>query len=127
MRAETAMPSELQQVATDLKRRVLSVYEGAVTLSGRGEAVGEAAALAAALREGHRLPLCMQGDRCQVDAKKYAAEAEGEVGEVKKLIGEEIGAGFFNIDVDTSTLVDLEQPGLDRQQRLNYERAAEIT
>src|SRR5262249_43300677 len=46
---------------------------------------------------------------------------------VKKLIAEEIGAGFFNIDVDTSTLVDLSQPNLDSQQRLNYERAAEIT
>jgi hypothetical protein len=46
---------------------------------------------------------------------------------VKKLIGEEVGAGFFNIDVDTSTLVDLEQPSLDLQQKTNYERAAEIT
>ena len=46
---------------------------------------------------------------------------------MKKLIAEEVGAGFYNIDVDTSTLVDLSQPTLDEQQRLNYERAAEIT
>jgi fructose/tagatose bisphosphate aldolase len=46
---------------------------------------------------------------------------------VKKLVAEEIGAGFCNIDVDTSTLVDLEQPTLADQQRANYERAAEIT
>jgi fructose-bisphosphate aldolase, class II len=83
--------------------------------------------IAAALREGYRLPLFIQGDHCQVNAKKYAADPEGEVGEVKKLIAEEVGAGFFNIDVDTSTLVDLEQPDLDLQQRTNYERAAEIT
>jgi fructose-bisphosphate aldolase, class II len=63
--------------------------------------------IAAALREGYSLPLFIQGDHCQVNAKKYATDPEGEVGEVKKLIGEEIGAGFFNIDVDTSTLVDL--------------------
>ena len=44
-----------------------------------------------------------------------------------KLIAEEIGAGFYNIDVDTSTLVDLSQPTLDEQQRANFERAAEIT
>jgi fructose-bisphosphate aldolase class II len=49
------------------------------------------------------------------------------VGEVKKLIAEEVGAGFYNIDVDTSTLVDLSHPTLEEQQRLNYERAAEIT
>ncbi|HEU5218146.1 MAG TPA: class II fructose-bisphosphate aldolase, partial [Gemmatimonadales bacterium] len=83
--------------------------------------------IGAALREGYTHPLFIQGDHCQVNAKKYATDAEGEVGEVKKLIGEEVGAGFFNIDVDTSTLVDLEQPNLDLQQRTNYERAAEIT
>ena len=69
--------------------------------------------IGAALREGYVLPLFIQGDHCQVNAKKYQADPEGEVGEVKKLIGEEIGAGFFNIDIDTSTLVDLEQPTLD--------------
>ncbi len=83
--------------------------------------------IGAALREGYTLPLFIQGDHCQVNAKKYAVDPEGEVGEVKKLIGEEVGAGFFNIDVDTSTLVDLEQPSLDLQQQTNYERAAEIT
>jgi fructose-bisphosphate aldolase, class II len=83
--------------------------------------------IGAALREGYTLPLFIQGDHCQVSAKKYEAEPEAEVGEVKKLIQEEIGAGFYNIDVDTSTLVDLSQPTLDEQQRANYERCAEIT
>ncbi|MGE5230645.1 MAG: class II fructose-bisphosphate aldolase [Deltaproteobacteria bacterium] len=83
--------------------------------------------LAAALREGHTLPLFIQGDHCQVNQKKYQADPAGEVGEVKKLIAEEVGAGFYNIDVDTSTLVDLSQTTLAEQQRLNYERAAEIT
>src|SRR5215210_4647736 len=83
--------------------------------------------IAAALREGYVLPLFIQGDHCQVNQKKYQADPEGEVGEVKKLIAEEIGAGFYNIDVDTSTLVDLSFPTLAEQQRLNYERAAEIT
>ena len=83
--------------------------------------------IAAALREGYALPLFIQGDHCQVNHKKYQADPEGEVGEVKKLIAEEVGAGFYNIDVDTSTLVDLSQASLAEQQRLNYERAAEIT
>ena len=83
--------------------------------------------LAAALREGFRGPLMVQGDHCQINAKKYAADPEGEVAAVKALIKEEIAAGFYNIDVDTSTLVDLSKPNLDEQQRTNYERAAEIT
>src|SRR6185503_16456606 len=83
--------------------------------------------IGAALREGYTLPLFIQGDHCQVNHKKYQADAEGEVGEVKKLIAEEIGAGFYNIDVDTSTLVDLAQATLEEQQRANFERAAEIT
>jgi fructose/tagatose bisphosphate aldolase len=83
--------------------------------------------IAAALREGYTLPLFIQGDHCQVNHKKYQADPEGEVGEVKKLIAEELGAGFYNIDVDTSTLVDLSRPTLSEQQRINYERAADIT
>ena len=82
---------------------------------------------AAALREGYDLPLFIQGDHCQVNAKKYQADPAAEVGEVKKLIGEEVAAGFYNIDVDTSTLVDLSHPTLEAQQRLNFEHAAEIT
>ncbi len=83
--------------------------------------------IGAALREGFHQPLFIQGDHCQVNAKKYQADPEAEVGEVMKLIGEEIASGFFNIDVDTSTLVDLSFATLDEQQRANYERAAEIT
>ena len=80
----------------------------------------------AALREGFRGPLFVQGDHCQANAKKYAADPQGEIDAVKGLITEEIAAGFYNVDVDTSTLVDLSKPNLDLQQQTNYERAAEI-
>jgi fructose/tagatose bisphosphate aldolase len=83
--------------------------------------------IGAALREGYTLPLFIQGDHCQVNHKKYQVEPGAEIGEVKKLIAEEVGAGFYNIDVDTSTLVDLSHASLEEQQRLNYEHAAEIT
>ncbi len=81
----------------------------------------------AALREGHSAPLFIQGDHCQVNLKKYLASDGNEVGEVKTLVAEEIAAGFYNIDIDTSTLVDLTQDTLEAQQRHNYERCAEIT
>jgi len=83
--------------------------------------------LAAALREGFRGPVFIQGDHFQVNAKKFAVDPVTEVAAVKQLIAEAVEAGFYNIDVDTSTLVDLSQPDLDAQQRVNYEQAVELT
>ena len=106
---------------------ILEIARSEIAYTEQRPAEYVAVMIAAALREGYSLPLFIQGDHCQVNHKKYQADPEGEVGEVKKLIAEEVGAGFYNIDVDTSTLVDLSQPSLSEQQRLNYERAAEIT
>jgi fructose/tagatose bisphosphate aldolase len=83
-------------------------------------------AIAAALREGYHAPIFIQGDHFQVNAKKWAVDPTLEVNNVKQLAVEAIHAGFYNIDVDTSTLVDLKQPSLDEQQRPNYETAVEI-
>ncbi|MEX0908594.1 MAG: class II fructose-bisphosphate aldolase [Gemmatimonadaceae bacterium] len=83
--------------------------------------------LAAALREGFRGPVFIQGDHFQVNAKKFAVDPVTEVAAVKQLIAEAVDAGFYNIDVDTSTLVDLSKPDLDAQQRVNYEQAVELT
>src|SRR5438094_991901 len=83
--------------------------------------------LAAALREGFCGPVFIQGDHFQVSAKKFAVDPTTEVDAVKQLAREAVAAGFYNIDIDTSTLVDLSKPTLDEQQRTNYERAAELT
>ena len=85
-----------------------------------------AVVLAAAVREGFRGPVFIQGDHFQVNAKKYAADPTPEVDAVKALAREAIAAGFFNIDIDTSTLVDISKPTLDEQQRLNCEVGADI-
>jgi fructose/tagatose bisphosphate aldolase len=84
--------------------------------------------LASALREGWRGPVFLQGDHCQVSAKKYAGpDRDKELEALRALIDEEIRAGFYNIDIDTSTLVDLDKPTLQEQQRVNFELAAELT
>jgi len=83
--------------------------------------------LAAAMRQGYRGPVFIQGDHFQINAKKYAGDPEGEVQGVKDLIREALTAGFYNIDIDSSTIVDLSQPTVPEQQRLNYERCAELT
>jgi fructose-bisphosphate aldolase class II len=82
--------------------------------------------LAAALREGFRGPLFIQGDHFQVNHKKYATAPGPEVDAVKALVREAVGAGFYNIDIDTSTLVDITKGSLAEQQRLNVEVGADI-
>jgi fructose/tagatose bisphosphate aldolase len=84
--------------------------------------------IAAALREGFRGPLFLQGDHVQVALKKYASpDKDKELDALRTLIREELSAGFFNIDIDTSTLVDLDKPTLDEQQAVNCELAADFT
>jgi fructose/tagatose bisphosphate aldolase len=92
---------------------------------------GEYAAcvLAAALAEGYKGPVFIQGDHFQASAKKWATE-DGRAAEVKaleSLIDEAIAAEFYNIDIDTSTLVDLSFPTRDEQQRTNYTYTAHLT
>jgi fructose/tagatose bisphosphate aldolase len=86
-----------------------------------------ASVLAAAIREGHTGPVFIQGDHFQINAKGYKADAEKEVQGVRDLIDEALAAGFFNIDVDTSTIVDLSLATIDEQQAENARRTAELT
>jgi fructose/tagatose bisphosphate aldolase len=83
--------------------------------------------IGAAIKEGFRGPLFVQGDHFQVSLKGFTADPDKEVNAVKTLMEEAIAAGFYNIDIDTSTLVDLSYATLDEQQRLNYEVCATLT
>lgn len=85
-----------------------------------------AAVLGAAIREGWRGPVFIQGDHFQFARSKFQADPEAELNTVRKLAGEAIRAGFYNIDIDASTLVDIDQDDLVEQQRNNYEQTAEI-
>jgi len=83
--------------------------------------------LAAAIKEGYKGPLFIQGDHFQVKAKIHKQDPTLEVEAIKLLIKDAIDSGFFNIDIDTSTLVDLSKDTLDEQQRENYELCALFT
>ncbi len=83
--------------------------------------------IAAGLREGYRGPLFIQGDHQQLNAKKYKQDAEAELAGLRKLITSSIDAGFYNIDIDASTLVDLSKPTEAERQELNYRHTAEMT
>ena len=90
---------------------------------------GEYAAcvIAAAIREGWTGPVFLQGDHFQASPKKFAQSPEVETKALRDLIAEALAAGFYNIDIDTSTLVDLSRPTLTEQQRVNFELGAELT
>lgn len=83
--------------------------------------------LAAAVVEEHQGPVFLQGDHFQISAKRYAQNPDAELQAVKDLIAEALQAGFFNIDIDASTLVDLSQPTVPEQQRVNYTLTAKLT
>jgi len=76
---------------------------------------------AGAIKEGFQGPLFLQGDHFQVNSSRFQANPDGELNELRKLVAEAIDADFLNIDIDTSTVVDLDQPTLKEQQRLNYQ------
>jgi fructose/tagatose bisphosphate aldolase len=82
---------------------------------------------AAAIKEGFRGPLFIQGDHFQINAKKYLADPAAELAALKKLVDDAIAAGYYNIDIDTSTLVDLSKADLDEQQKHNYELCAMLS
>jgi len=86
-----------------------------------------ASVTAAAIKSGYRGPLFLQGDHFQVSARKFAAEPAREVGAVKDLVREGIQAGFYNIDIDSSTVVDLSKSTVAEQQKNNAAIAADIT
>lgn len=83
--------------------------------------------LGAAIKEGFAGPLFIQGDHFQLKAKNYSRNPDKEIEEVKGLISEAVACGFYNIDIDSSTLVDLTKGTLDEQQWNNYEVTAKLT
>jgi len=83
--------------------------------------------LAAAIKENYSGPVFIQGDHFQANLKKYQENPDKEIEALQALITEAVGAGFYNIDIDSSTLVDLSKPKVKEQQYANYEVCARLT
>ncbi|GAB6072444.1 class II fructose-bisphosphate aldolase [Venenivibrio stagnispumantis] len=83
--------------------------------------------LAAAIKEGYKGPVFIQGDHFQFSAKKYFENPEKELKSIQALTKEAIDAGFYNIDIDPSTLVDYSKESLLEQQYHNYLNTAKMT
>lgn len=83
--------------------------------------------MAAAIRESYSGPVFIQGDHFQVNATKFKENPDKEIEGLQALIGDAISSGFYNIDIDSSTLVDVSKLDLKEQQLLNYEVCARLT
>ena len=86
-----------------------------------------ACVLAAAIAEGFEGPVFMQGDHFQINAGKFRADPQKELNAITDLIEEAIVAGFYNIDIDASTVVDLSKTTILEQQQQNSRITAEMT
>jgi len=83
--------------------------------------------MAAAIRESYSGPVFIQGDHFQVNAAKFNENPDKEIEGLQALIENAINSGFYNIDIDSSTLVDVSKPDLKEQQLLNYDVCGRLT
>ena len=86
-----------------------------------------AVVLAAAIKENYVGPVFIQADHCQVNIKKFQENPDKELEALQDMIGDSIAQGFYNIDIDSSTLVDLSKKDIKKQQKDNYEVCAKLT
>ena len=112
---------------TDTGTVLLEIARSEIGYTDQRPAEYAAVVLGAAIREGWEGPVFLQGDHYQTNPKKMKEGPEKEIAAIEALIEEAIPAGFFQIDIDTSTLVDLSKATLEEQQRKNYELCARFT
>ncbi len=124
------------QVARSIFRAALKDRVGAFILEIARSEIGytaqrpgeyAACILAGAVTEGFRGPVFLQGDHFQVNPAKYSSEPERELNSIRELVHEAVSAGFLNIDIDASTIVDLKKSSFEEQQEGNCQITADMT
>ncbi|MDD2680273.1 MAG: phosphoglycerate kinase [Candidatus Omnitrophica bacterium] len=106
---------------------ILEIAKSEISYTSQRPAEYTTSMLAAAIKEGYKHPVYLQGDHFQVASKDYLKNGVEAVEAIKKLIREAIEAGFYQIDLDMSQLVDWSKPNADEQQKNNYITTAELT
>lgn len=106
---------------------IFEIARSEIGYTGQRPSEYSASVIAAAIKENYSNPLFIQGDHFQVGLSNYKKDSESELSSIKSLISEALDAGFYNIDLDTSTLVDLSYATIKDQQKTNFETAAELT
>jgi hypothetical protein len=82
--------------------------------------------LAGAIREGYEGPVFLQADYLRERRAPDDDEQGDELARFEDLAEEALGAGFFNLDLDTSDLEDLGIPDPSEQERASCAYAARL-
>jgi fructose/tagatose bisphosphate aldolase len=130
----------LRSMTYDLARRIFSVAEknnsGAFVFEIARSEIGytdqppieySSIVLAAAIEEGYSGPVFVQGDHFQVNAARFKENPSKEIEGLQALIADAVNSGFYNIDIDSSTVVDMSKSDLKEQQLQNFEVCAKLT
>ena len=123
----TARQAFAAAIERDAGAVVFEIAKSEMAYTDQRPAEYAAVILAAALRSGWQGPVFLQGDHFQFNATKWRDDPDAEMAGLKDLTREAIAAGFLNIDIDSSTLVDLSQPGVAAQQAVNAANTVELT
>ena len=123
----TARQAFVAAMERDAGAVVFEIAKSEMAYTDQRPAEYTAVILAAALRSGWNGPVFLQGDHFQFNATKWRDDPDAEMAGLKDLTREAIAAGFLNIDIDSSTLVDLSQPGVAAQQAVNCANTVELT
>lgn len=105
---------------------VFEIAKSEIAYTAQSPAEYSACILGAAMREGYNGPVFIQGDHVQFNLKKWKADPKAEMESIKTLVKEQIDAGFYNIDIDASTLVDLTPKTVEEQQKANIDCTVEM-
>jgi fructose/tagatose bisphosphate aldolase len=110
----------------DAKAIIFEIARSEIGYTAQPPAEYAANIFAAAIAEGYQGPVFLQGDHFQVSAKRYATNPKVEITTIRELCRDSLAAGFFNIDIDTSTLVDLSRSTIPEQQEINFSLCADF-
>jgi fructose/tagatose bisphosphate aldolase len=123
----TARQAFAAAIERDVGAIVFEIAKSEMAYTEQRPAEYAAVILGAALREGWSGPVFLQGDHFQFNATKWRDDPDAEMAGLKELTREAIGAAFLNIDIDSSTLVDLSLPTVELQQAVNATNTVELT
>ena len=113
-------------LALDVGAFIFEIARSEIGYTGQQPLEYAAVVMAAALKEGWKGPVFIQGDHFQFARKNHEKDPGEETEKIRTLIKWAIEAEFYNIDIDASTLVDLAQKNAKEQQRPNFEKTSEL-
>lgn len=106
---------------------IIEIARSEIGYTGQSPDEYAASVLAAAIREDFKGPVFIQGDHFQLNRGKFTADPKAELASIEQSTRDAVAAAFLNIDIDASTLVDLEKPSVDEQQQNNYAVTTDLT